>query len=1135
MSAVAEFHLGGVESSQTGRAGKVSSAWKRQPAQSLASSPSSHRPSSDSSGVTAGAVTGGQTEVDLSKKDHRPNIVLIVFDDSGYGDLGANHPKKSLPPHEVPEQESSRSRLASHTPFLDDLAARGLRLTSFYVTATICTPSRASLLTGRLGPRTGVTGHVAPKSRCVFSKHYCLRSTCLILGTVMPYHASHTWRGRLVFCSGGLPGSEVTMARILRSGGYDTIALGKWHLGHHAPHDPLSHGFHEWLGLPFSNDMGCTDAPLGATSAEVPDTPSAFTCPPLQGSAAQPWWVATDNETLESSQCDESATVPPPSCLSSWLRRASSVWNTMVSSVSSISRSIAIAVVHGSDYGNKYTMSIASPRREQVEHKATAQAPAQRSYQRPHPTYVNNKWTVMGNGEPTVLPLIHACDDGFVRESSDADDAPHGKRQSSSEPWAIFNRCRQAVRLTDNSMHGSCRTKTNRTKNDTSCATFRRSGNNLARNTAPFILQELEGAIREQPTNLWRLSDRLARRAEGFIHEHKRGAAESKSPRPFFVYVPLIHTHIPHTPAPHFIRDAREAETSTDGSFYGDVGADGGGGKGPRFSRGSGGVSHRKYVQSIMRAPVTKARARRPSRGTEKKADPGVAAGGSDIRGDIGTIQQQRRLHAGDGRLSGPSSDVAVYRAALREGDDMCRRVVEALDHAGVKENTLTIVTSDNGPWLRQGAMGGSPAPFRGGKFTTLEGGFRVFAVVHWPAILGGHRHVHSFGLESPVTQPLPPPGSNETEHQEFRSGTETSGPKLLWGDGRGVASDAIVSALDFLPTFAALAQAPLPDDRSLDGEDVSALLFAAGLYRQRHSRAAHVAVAAAALNKADAKERGQPTAKKAPKAPAPFVPWLTSSKPWPIGTDTAAHGIALLAANARRLLSRALLLQENEKFAALRLGRYKVSSVPRLEIRPDNWTINDLVVFDLEEDPTESHRLDIKQLELRFALALPELNTSISENGSQRAAVEAKVRQSKGNGHSVRGSGEHPYSAAPVAKPRYRDPSASDLDDELDVAFASLVSAKAAAGASGGDGSGHVAHLTTQEFRAVALYIKEAVWGDVTATLRSDGSARRDNQSPGGLPCAMPFVQGVMCTKCKCLDGFSAEVAASLPPGRPC
>ena len=89
----------------------------------------------------------------------------------------------------------------------DSLARSGVNLQSFYVAASICTPSRAALLTGRHGQRTGVTGHVSPKSR-------------------------H-----------GLPKNEVTMAAMLKAQGYSTIMLGKWHLGHSPGHLPTDHGF----------------------------------------------------------------------------------------------------------------------------------------------------------------------------------------------------------------------------------------------------------------------------------------------------------------------------------------------------------------------------------------------------------------------------------------------------------------------------------------------------------------------------------------------------------------------------------------------------------------------------------------------------------------------------------------------------------------------------------------------------------------------------------------------------------------------------------------------------------------------------------------------------------------------------
>lgn len=186
----------------------------------------------------------------LASKESRPpltpcpaNLILILFDDSGYGDLGANRPNE-----EVHEGERPGRKRPSDTPFLDELASRGLRLTSFYVTHSTCSPSRASTLTGRYGVRTGANGHIPPKS------------------------------------SSGLPPSEMTIASFLQSHGYATLLLGKWHLGHQPPHDPISHGFDEFLGIPFSNDMGCTDETeaLGYDNPELSDTPTKFFCPPQE-------------------------------------------------------------------------------------------------------------------------------------------------------------------------------------------------------------------------------------------------------------------------------------------------------------------------------------------------------------------------------------------------------------------------------------------------------------------------------------------------------------------------------------------------------------------------------------------------------------------------------------------------------------------------------------------------------------------------------------------------------------------------------------------------------------------------------------------------------------------------------------
>jgi arylsulfatase A len=152
----------------------------------------------------------------------KPNIVLILADDLGYGDLGAFGAR------------------AIRTPNIDRLAAEGARLTSFYASANVCTPSRAGLLTGRYPIRTGLARDV-------------IRQT-----------DTH-----------GLPLSEITIAEALRPD-YATALVGKWHLGHVAPFwPPTQHGFDLFHGLPYSHDM----APLTMSAATaagveiVDDTP----------------------------------------------------------------------------------------------------------------------------------------------------------------------------------------------------------------------------------------------------------------------------------------------------------------------------------------------------------------------------------------------------------------------------------------------------------------------------------------------------------------------------------------------------------------------------------------------------------------------------------------------------------------------------------------------------------------------------------------------------------------------------------------------------------------------------------------------------------------------------------------------
>lgn len=153
--------------------------------------------------------------VTLAAEDRPPNVVIVFTDDQGYEDVGVYGAK------------------GFETPHLDRMAAEGRMFTRWYASQAVCSASRTGLLTGCYSNRIGIHGALGPGSR-------------------------H-----------GINPEEVTIAELCESRGYETACFGKWHLGDHEKFLPLQHGFDEYFGIPYSNDMW----PFHPTATHFPPLP----------------------------------------------------------------------------------------------------------------------------------------------------------------------------------------------------------------------------------------------------------------------------------------------------------------------------------------------------------------------------------------------------------------------------------------------------------------------------------------------------------------------------------------------------------------------------------------------------------------------------------------------------------------------------------------------------------------------------------------------------------------------------------------------------------------------------------------------------------------------------------------------
>ena len=180
--------------------------------------------------------------------DRPPNIILIVADDLGINDLTAEGPGTGVEGGLVP------------TPNIDSIARQGADFTTAYSANATCSPSRAALMTGRYPQRFGFEFTAVPDQLAKYVPRYAPRN----LPHPIIYH-SELQREAPPMQDMGMPGSEVTIAELLKGRGYRTIHLGKWHLGEARGMRPEDQGFDESLGfMPGASKYEPDTASVGA-------------------------------------------------------------------------------------------------------------------------------------------------------------------------------------------------------------------------------------------------------------------------------------------------------------------------------------------------------------------------------------------------------------------------------------------------------------------------------------------------------------------------------------------------------------------------------------------------------------------------------------------------------------------------------------------------------------------------------------------------------------------------------------------------------------------------------------------------------------------------------------------------------